>query len=62
MTIECFVGEPEEQLNPKKKVFETVQPDLTTTKDLVAVWRDMPLMVEGKGVVKTSSIPAAVVK
>lgn len=57
-----FPGEPEEQLNPKKKVFETIQPDITTTSDLIVAWKGMPLVVSGKGVVRTSSIPAAVVK
>eukprot|EP00124_Ichthyophonus_hoferi_P002923 Ihof_evm1s224 gene=Ihof_evmTU1s224 len=32
-------GAPDVQLNPKKKVWEAVQPDLSTTDDLVAVYK-----------------------
>ena len=31
VTFEGFPGEPEAQLNPKKKVFEKLAPDLSTT-------------------------------
>ncbi|KAI9033267.1 tRNA synthetases class I, catalytic domain-containing protein [Hyaloraphidium curvatum] len=55
-------GEPEEQLNPKKKVFETIQPDITTTDDLTVVWRGLPLTVGSKGPVKAASLRSAVVK
>jgi aminoacyl tRNA synthase complex-interacting multifunctional protein 1 len=32
--------QPEAQLNPKKKVFETIQPDFTTLDNLEACWID----------------------
>jgi methionyl-tRNA synthetase len=38
----CEAVQPEEQLNPKKKVWETVQPDLKTTAEKVPVWKDLP--------------------
>ncbi|KAI9636897.1 putative tRNA binding protein [Dioszegia hungarica] len=33
-------AKPEEMLNPKKKVFETIQPDFTTLDNLDAAWID----------------------
>lgn len=43
-------GPPDALLNPKKKIFETVQPELHTNAEGVACYRDIPLMVPGKGV------------
>ncbi|KAJ3417380.1 hypothetical protein HDV05_004845 [Chytridiales sp. JEL 0842] len=54
-------GTPEEQLNPKKKVWETVQPDFVTRDDLVAVWKDVPFTT-ANGVVKAASLPKASIK
>ena len=34
-----FLGEPDKQLNPKKKVWESVAPDLTVDAQGVAVFR-----------------------
>ena len=39
-----FAGEPDEQLNPKKKVFEGVQPDLASTVDCVAAYKGVPFI------------------
>lgn len=44
VTVEGFPGEPDEQLNPKKKVFEAVQPDLATSAERVACYKGVPLM------------------
>lgn len=54
-------GTPESQLNPKKKVWESVQIDFKTTDELVAVWKDVPFRTE-KGLVKTASIAGASIK
>ncbi|KAJ3112513.1 hypothetical protein HDU96_004494 [Phlyctochytrium bullatum] len=54
-------GTPEEQLNPKKKVFETVQPDFITRDDLVACWKDVPFETE-HGFVKAASLKGASIK
>ncbi|RKO85336.1 hypothetical protein BDK51DRAFT_33769 [Blyttiomyces helicus] len=59
--FEGHEGEPEAQLNPKKKVFETLQPDFTTTSDLVAVWNGVPFRT-ARGVVKTGSLVGASIK
>jgi len=37
-------GEPDEQLNPKKKVWEKLQADLKTSASRVAEWQGNPLM------------------
>jgi len=59
--ISCdgFEGEPDEVLNPKKKVWEQVCPDLATDGDLKACFRGVPLSVNGapctvKSIVKGS--------
>ncbi|KAJ3258761.1 hypothetical protein HK103_003355 [Boothiomyces macroporosus] len=54
-------GEPEPELKPKKKVWETVQPDFLTTDDLVATWQGIPFETS-KGVVKTGSLKKAHIK
>ncbi|KAJ3026920.1 UNVERIFIED_CONTAM: hypothetical protein HDU68_004844 [Siphonaria sp. JEL0065] len=59
--FEGHEGTPDEQLNPKKKVWETVQPDFKTREDLVAVWGDVEFRTS-KGVVKATSLVAANIK
>jgi methionyl-tRNA synthetase len=41
--VEGYGGEADEQLNPKKKVWEQVQPDLATNETLQACWKGIPL-------------------
>ncbi len=55
VTAEGFDGEPEEQLNPKKKVFEQIQPDLLTNAESVACYKGQPLRTQS-GVCRVSSI------
>ncbi|KAI8463720.1 MAG: tRNA synthetases class I (M)-domain-containing protein [Monoraphidium minutum] len=43
VTVAGFDGEPDEMLNPKKKIFEAVQPDLATNADRVACYKGAPL-------------------
>ncbi|KAJ1344787.1 glutamate-tRNA ligase [Batrachochytrium salamandrivorans] len=59
--FEGHEGEPEAQLNPKKKVWEALQPDFSTRDDLVAVWKDLEFRT-AKGVVTTSSLAKASIK
>lgn len=40
ISVEGFNGTPDEQLNPKKKVWEKLQVDLKTNSDGIAVWKD----------------------
>lgn len=41
---------PDDQLNPKKKIWEKLQADLKTSSALVAEWRGRPLVVDGEPV------------
>jgi aminoacyl tRNA synthase complex-interacting multifunctional protein 1 len=45
-----LLGVPDEMLNPKKKVWEKVQPDLHTDVNRVAMYKDDPFTVKGKGI------------
>ncbi|KAM1036685.1 probable methionine--tRNA ligase isoform X2 [Malus sylvestris] len=56
-----FVGEPDEILNPKKKVWETLQVDLHTNTELVACYKDVPLTTSA-GVCTVSSIAGGSIK
>jgi aminoacyl tRNA synthase complex-interacting multifunctional protein 1 len=60
VTVAGFEGAPEEVLNPKKKQFEKIQPDLTTDGSGVACYQGIPFMLSGKPC--TSSISNAIVK
>ncbi|KAJ3386023.1 hypothetical protein HDU84_001852 [Entophlyctis sp. JEL0112] len=59
--FEGHEGVPEEQLNPKKKVWETVQPDFATREDLVAVWKGVEFRT-ANGVVRAPSLAGASIK
>jgi len=59
--FEGYEGEPDAQLNPKKKVFESLQVDFTTTDDLVATWKGIPFRTD-KGVIKSSSLVKAIIR
>ncbi|WIA39334.1 hypothetical protein OEZ86_005446 [Tetradesmus obliquus] len=61
VTVEGFSQQPDEQLNPKKKVFEQVQPDLLTSAELVACYKGVPLMTSA-GPVKVPSVAGASIK
>lgn len=47
--------EPDNVLNPKSKVWETVQVDLDSNSDLVACYKDVPFTTSA-GVCKVASI------
>ncbi|XP_067627757.1 aminoacyl tRNA synthase complex-interacting multifunctional protein 1 [Eurosta solidaginis] len=46
---EGYTRQPDAQLNPKKKVFETCAPDLKTNEELIACYKGAALHVPGKG-------------
>eukprot|EP01116_Phalansterium_solitarium_P008596 TRINITY_DN22533_c0_g1_i1.p1 TRINITY_DN22533_c0_g1~~TRINITY_DN22533_c0_g1_i1.p1 ORF type:complete len:391 (-),score=168.69 TRINITY_DN22533_c0_g1_i1:97-1269(-) len=56
-----FPGEPDAQLNPKKKIWETVQPDLHTNAERVAVYKNAAFKTS-TGVVTVKSLTAANIK
>ncbi|BBN15558.1 methionyl-tRNA synthetase [Marchantia polymorpha subsp. ruderalis] len=61
VTFPGYEGEPDEVLNPKKKIWETVQPELATTEELVAVYKDVPFTTS-TGVCKVASITKGSIK
>lgn len=54
-----FPGKPEPQLNPKKKIWETVKPDLKTNSKCVATFKGQVLVVNGKGEVNVPTLADA---
>lgn len=62
--VECpgFPRTPDAQLNPKKKIFETCAPDLTTNGSLEACFKKVPWQVPGKGPIKAESLANVNVK
>lgn len=57
-----YVRNPEPQLNPKKKVFETCAPDLTTNDSLQACYKGTPWNIPGKGFVVAQTLKNVNVK
>ncbi|GFN77762.1 aminoacyl tRNA synthase complex-interacting multifunctional protein 1 [Plakobranchus ocellatus] len=50
---------PINALNPKKKIWETLKPDVRTNADRVATYKGAPLRIEGKGVVVAPTLADA---
>eukprot|EP01026_Neomeris_dumetosa_P001005 TRINITY_DN1024_c0_g1_i1.p1 TRINITY_DN1024_c0_g1~~TRINITY_DN1024_c0_g1_i1.p1 ORF type:complete len:356 (+),score=58.82 TRINITY_DN1024_c0_g1_i1:46-1068(+) len=61
ISVEGYQGEPDTQLNPKKKVFETVQPDLSTNEGKIVCYKGKPLMTS-KGPCTVLSVVGGSVK
>lgn len=59
---EGYTRNPDAQLNPKKKIFETCAPDLKTNESLVACFKGAALNVPGKGVVLAQTLKNVSVK
>ncbi|XP_036789704.1 aminoacyl tRNA synthase complex-interacting multifunctional protein 1 isoform X1 [Oncorhynchus mykiss] len=57
-----FPGEPDKELNPKKKVWEAVQPDLKTDGQCVANYKGAPFEIAGKGVCKAQTMSNSGIK
>jgi aminoacyl tRNA synthase complex-interacting multifunctional protein 1 len=60
--FEGFTRNPDPVLNPKKKVFETVAPDLKTNESRVATYKGTPFEIKGKGVVTSESLTLVNIK
>jgi aminoacyl tRNA synthase complex-interacting multifunctional protein 1 len=57
ITCEGFSRNPDLPfMNPKKKIFEAVAPDLKVNSDLVGCYKGSPLIVEGKGPMKSQTL------
>lgn len=59
ITFEGYPGVPDKQLNPKKKIWETLKPDVRTNNERIATYKGVPFKVEGKGVVTAPTLPNA---
>eukprot|EP00127_Corallochytrium_limacisporum_P000107 Clim_evm14s4 gene=Clim_evmTU14s4 len=62
VSFEGYPRTPDAQLNPKRKVFESIQPDLNVDDKGVACYKGIPFAIEGKGVCKVSSLNGAIIK
>ncbi|XP_042341538.1 aminoacyl tRNA synthase complex-interacting multifunctional protein 1a isoform X2 [Plectropomus leopardus] len=62
LTFQGFPGEPDKELNPKKKVWEQVQPDLRTDDQCVATYKGAAFEVAGKGVCKAQTMSNSGIK
>lgn len=59
---EGFTGTPDVQLNPKKKIWEQIQPDLHVNNDRVATYKGGAFTIEGKGVCTAPSMNECPIK
>ncbi|KAF7660429.1 hypothetical protein LDENG_00282070 [Lucifuga dentata] len=62
ITFQGFPGEPDKELNPKKKVWEQVQPELCTDGQCVATYKGAAFEVVGKGVCKAQTMSNSGIK
>lgn len=62
VTVEGFERKPDPQLNPKKKVFETVQADLKVNDKKEATYKGLPWIVGGKGPAVSKSLTNTIIK
>jgi len=53
--VEGYPGEADDELNPKKKVWETVQPDFGTNDECVACYKGVPFKTSA-GIIKVKTI------
>lgn len=60
--VEGFTRVPDAVMNPKKKIFETVAPDLHTNDELVACYKNGAFTVPGKGPVMSQTLKNVNVK
>ncbi|KAM7008944.1 aminoacyl tRNA synthase complex-interacting multifunctional protein 1a [Tautogolabrus adspersus] len=62
VSFQGFPGEPDKELNPKKKVWEQVQPDLRTDDQCIATYKGSAFEVAGKGVCKAQTMSNSGIK
>ncbi|XP_067303237.1 aminoacyl tRNA synthase complex-interacting multifunctional protein 1 isoform X2 [Pseudorasbora parva] len=56
VTFQNYPGEPEKELNPKQRIWERLQPDLSTDGKGVATYKGVAFEVRGKGLCRAPSI------
>lgn len=57
-----YTRQPDPVMNPKKKIFETVAPDLHTNDSLEACYKGVPFSIPGKGNIVAKSLKNVAVK
>lgn len=62
VTCEGFDRRPDPVLNPKKKVWEGVAPDLKVNAEGVVVYREQPLLIDGRSPLTAPSLRNVPVK
>ncbi|GAB5570585.1 aminoacyl tRNA synthase complex-interacting multifunctional protein 1 isoform X1 [Prionailurus iriomotensis] len=62
IVFDAFPGEPDKELNPKKKIWEQIQPDLCTNDECVATYKGVPFEVKGKGVCRAQTMTNSGIK
>ncbi|OQV17703.1 Aminoacyl tRNA synthase complex-interacting multifunctional protein 1 [Hypsibius exemplaris] len=62
ISFEGFPGTPDDVLNPKKKIWETLAPEFGVNPNKVAVFRGIPFVVAGKGQVVSPGLINCIVK
>ncbi|XP_060013788.1 aminoacyl tRNA synthase complex-interacting multifunctional protein 1 [Lagenorhynchus albirostris] len=62
ITFDALPGEPDKELNPKKKIWEQIQPDLYTNDECVATYKGARFEVKGKGVCRAQTMANSGIK
>lgn len=62
VACEGYARQPDPVMNPKKKIFETVAPDLHTDDDHRACYKGVPFSVPGKGNIISQTLKNVAVK
>lgn len=62
VSFEKYPGEPDQQLNPKKKIWEQIAPSLTTNGNLEATYKGDLFLIKGKGPVKAETLKNVQIK
>lgn len=55
-------GNPDEVLNPKKKIWEKLQQDLKTNSEYFATWQGNALLTKSQGKIRSFSMAGAPIK
>lgn len=56
VTCEGFEGAPDPVLVPKKKIWESIQPDMRVNSTKIGCWKNLPLQILGKGYVTAPTL------
>ena len=60
--VEGYTRQPDSVLNPKKKIWETVAPDLKTDSNKLATYKGKVLSIPNKGPISASTLSNVQIK